>query len=139
MSNRNENTKDGISLIRNAIKAALIGLVITITVMLGLSALMLIGAFDESLMDTLVLVAVIIGATVSGLSCAGKQGRGVVIAGLAAAAAYAVLVIVLTILFGGNNAEPALTLRVIIASVAGGCFGGVLKLHKKRKKSRLRR
>lgn len=126
-------------LIKNSAAGALLGMIITMAMLFLCAALMLSGTVPSALRDALILVTVIVGATVSGLYCAGRQGRGVVTAGLASSAAYVVLILLCTVLFRKNGNETALTTRIIIAAVAGGCFGGVLKLHRKRKISRLRR
>ena len=127
------------SLIRHSAIGAFLGLAITMAFIFIVALVMMKGAFNVSLRDTLLLVAVILGATISGLYCAGRQGGGVVVAGLTAAAAYVILILLGTMLFRRNGNEAALTIRIIIAAVAGGCFGGVLKLHRKKKKSKLRR
>jgi len=126
-------------LIKNSAAGALLGIIITMAMLFLCSVLLLTGTVPSSLRDPLILLTVIAGATVSGLYCAGRQGRGVVTAGLASSAAYVVLILICTVLFKKNSGETALTLKIIIAAVAGGCFGGVLKLHRKRKKSKLRR
>lgn len=138
-SNKKESGVDVKNLIRHSAAGALIGLLITMIATLVFAALMLSGVLPETLLDSFVLVSVIMGATIGGMFCAARQGRGVITAGLSSAAVYVVLALVGTMLFQKNNDEIALTLRVIIAAVAGGCFGGVLKLHRKRKKSRLRK
>ena len=138
-SNKKERGTDKRSLIRYSFKGALLGMLITMAIIFVLAVLMRSGALPVTLGDTLILVAVILGATAGGLYCAGRQGGGVVVAGLTSAAAYALLILLGTMLFRKNGGEAMLTMRIIIASVAGGCFGGVLKLHRKNKKSRLRR
>ena len=141
MKKTNSKDREGgrSALIKHSIKGALLGLLVTLAAVFVFAALMLTGAFSEALKDTLILVSVIVGAMAGGLYCAARQGGGVVVAGLVASVAYIILALILTVLFGKGGSEPALTMRVIIAAVAGGCFGGVLKLHRKRKKSRLRR
>ena len=114
-------------------------MLLTVAAILVFSVLIVSGAIPESLRDTLILVSVILGATLGGLYCAGRQGGGVVIAGLSSAAAYILLILVFTLLFGRKSGETALTFRIIIATVAGASFGAVLKLHRKKKKSKLRR
>ena len=136
---KKESGVDGKSLIRHSLAGAVIGIFITMVVILIFAALMVTGALPESLRDTFILVAVLAGATVSGVFCAGRQGRGVVTAGLSSAVAYVLLVLLITLIFKDNSNEMALTLRIILAVIAGGTFGGVLKLHRKNKKSRLRR
>ena len=138
-SNKKESGVDGKTLIKHSVAGAIIGMLITMAAILIFAALMLAGVLPETLRDSLILVSVIVGATVGGVFCAGRQGGGVVVAGLSSAAAYVLLVLLGTMLFKKNSDEIALTLRIIIAALAGGCFGGVLKLHRKRKKSRLRR
>ena len=103
------------------------------------SALMVSGLLTETLRDSLVLVSVILGSTIGGVFCAGRQGRGVITAGLSSAVAYVLLILIGTLAFKRNSNEISLILRIIIAVIAGGAFGGVLKLHRKSKKSHLRR
>jgi NhaP-type Na+/H+ or K+/H+ antiporter len=79
------------------------------------------------------------GAAAGGARCAAKQGGGVVTDGLAASGVYVLLALFGTLAFRKSGAEDVLTVRVIIAAVAGGCFGAVLKLNRKKKKSRLKR
>ena len=130
-------------LIFNAVKGAALGYGVSLVMLLVMAALLLGGLFSASLTDSLILVCVLAGATVGGLYCAGKQGGGVVVAGLCAAGFYVLFVLLATLLFKRpevkGSAEGVLTMKVLIASVAGGCFGGVLKLNRKRKKSKLRR
>ena len=138
-SNKKESDADVKRLIKHSMLGAIIGMLVTMAALLIFASLMLTGVLPETLRDSFILVTVILGATLSGVLCAGRQGRGVITAGLSSAAAYVVLVLLGTMLFKKNSDEIALTLRIIIAAVAGGCFGGVLKLHRKKKKSRLRR
>ena len=138
-SNKIERAAGTGGLITNAAKGALLGMALTLIAIFVFALLMRTGTLPNTLSDALILAGVVLGSAAGGLYCAGKQGGGVVVAGLTAAAAYTVLALLGTLVFQKNGNETALTLRVIIASVAGGCFGGVLKLHRKNKKSRLRR
>ncbi len=130
-------------LLVNAVRGAAVGFGVSLVLLLAVAALMLGGLFSEALADNLILVCVLVGATLGGLYCAGKQGGGVVVAGLCAAGFYVLFILLGTLLFKRTDvkggAEEMLTAKVLIASVAGGCFGGVLKLNRKRKKSKLRR
>ncbi|MEA4895484.1 MAG: TIGR04086 family membrane protein [Oscillospiraceae bacterium] len=137
--NIKERGTDKKSLLGYSVKGAFLGMLITMAIIFVLAAMMQTGVLPVTLRDTLMLVAVILGATASGLYCAGKRGGGVVVAGLTASAAYALLILLGTLLFRRSGGEAPITMRIIIAAVAGGCFGGVLKLHRKRKISRLRR
>lgn len=139
MSNKKENGAGRKSLIKHSAVSAALGILLTMAAIFVFSVLIASGAIPESLSDTLILVSVILGATLGGLYCAGRQGGGVVIAGLSSAAAYILLILVFTLLFGRKSGETALTFRIIIATVAGASFGAVLKLHRKKKKSKLRR
>ena len=134
-----ENSTEGKGLIKHSIIGAVIGLVITMLAILIFSALMVSGLLTETLRDSLVLVSVILGSTIGGVFCAGRQGRGVITAGLSSAVAYVLLILIGTLAFKRNSNEISLILRIIIAVIAGGAFGGVLKLHRKSKKSHLRR
>ena len=138
-SYKKESGVDGKSLIKHSLTGAVIGILITMMAILVFAALMVMGALPESLRDSFILVSVLVGATISGVFCAGRQGKGVVTAGVSSAAAYVLLLLLVTLIFKDNSDEMALTLRIILAVIAGGTFGGVLKLHRKNKKSRLRR
>jgi hypothetical protein len=94
---------------------------------------------SASLKDVAVLVSVLAGTAVGGVYCASRQGGGVITDGLAASGVYAVLVFLGTLVLRKGGTEGALTVRILIAAVAGGCFGGVLKLNRKKQKRRLKR
>lgn len=133
------NRKEEGGLIKYAVVGGALGFGTSLVLLLLLAGLMLGGALAENLADSLILVAVLFGAAVGGLYCAGKQGGGVVVAGLASAGAYVLMLLLATMLCKKAGAENMLTVKAMVAAVAGGCFGGVLKLNKKRKKSKLRR
>ena len=101
-SNKKERGAGKKSLIQYSVKGAFLGMLITMAIIFILAAFMQTGTIPVSLKDTLILVAVILGATISGLYCAGRQGGGVVVAGLTAAAAYVVLILLGTMLFRKN-------------------------------------
>lgn len=133
-----EISGDGMSLIRHSAVGAILGMLMTMLIALGFSVAMVSEVLPVSMSDSFVIVSVIFGTTISGIYCAKRQGRGVITAGLAAAGIYVILVLLGTLLFMKKGDDPSLTLKVIIASVAGGVFGGTLKLRKKNKNSRLR-
>ncbi|NCB74299.1 MAG: TIGR04086 family membrane protein [Clostridia bacterium] len=139
MSNKKENSTGRKSLIKHSAVGAALGMLLTLAAILVFSALIVSGVLPATLRDAFILVSVIMGSTLSGLYCAGRESGGVVIAGLSSAAAYIMLILAVTLLFGKNSGETALTFRIIIATVAGASFGAVLKLHRKKKKSKLRR
>jgi len=142
MNKTNQKENDGKSIIRHSIVGAVLGMLMTLIIIFGLSVLMMTGVLPETMRDSFIIVSVLLGATISGLYSAGKEGRGVITAGVLSSVGYIILLLIGTLIFfkDGNNAESsAITLKEIIAAVAGGCFGGVLRLHKKGKKSRLRK
>ena len=142
MNKTNQKESENKGLIKHSIIGAVLGMLMTIIIIFALSILMMTSKLNESLCDSFVIVSVMLGTTISGLYCAGKQGRGVITAGLLSSLAYIILLLLGTLIFSknGNNAESAaLTIKEIVAAVAGGCFGGVLRLYKKGKKSRLRK
>jgi len=138
-SNQTESKSNSMSLIRHSAVGAVLGMLITMLVVLGFSAAMTAEVLPVSMSDSFIVVSVIVGTTFSGVYCAKRQGRGVITAGLAAAGMYVVLVLLGTLMFMKRGNDPSLTLKVIIASVAGGGFGGVLKLRGKSKRSHLRK
>ncbi|MEG1460864.1 MAG: TIGR04086 family membrane protein [Oscillospiraceae bacterium] len=125
-------------LIKSAVGAAL-GTVLTLLLVFGFAAGIRGGQLPSSLSDAFIIVSVIAGTILGGAFSAGKQGRGVVVSGLTAAAMYIIPLLIITLLFGNSQGEGSLTLKIIIAAVAGGCFGGVLRLHRKNTKSRFRK
>ena len=142
MNTSNQKENDSKGLIRHSIVGAVLGMLMTLLILFGISILMMTGTLSGAMCDSFIIVSVLLGTTISGVYCAGKQGRGVITAGLLSAVAYIILLLLGTLMFmkNGNNVESAsITLKEIIAAVAGGCFGGVLRLYKKGKKSRLRK
>ena len=67
------------------------------------------------------------------------MGRGVITAGVATAGVYIAIVLIGTIFTVKPIDNGVLTLKIIIAALAGGCFGGTLKLYRKTKKSNVRK
>lgn len=135
--NKSETTIKSLTLY--AAVGAGLGLLSTLLILFGVSALLVTGSVPASLKDALILAAILMGTTVGGFYCAGRRGGGVVTAGLISSLAYVVLLLVGILMFKKGDTETSLLLRQMVASVAGGCFGGVLRLHKKTKKSRLRK
>ena len=118
---------------------AVIALATTLLMLRGFSALLAGGAAPAALLDDFVIVSVLLGAAAGALWCAGKRAGGVVTAGAVTALAYILLLLLCSLTFGGKDGGPQMIVKEMIASVAGGCFGGVLRLHKKTQKSRLRK
>ena len=134
-----ESGGGGMNMIRHSAVGAILGMLVTMLAVFAFSATMTTELLPVSMSDSFVIVSVIVGTTVGGIYCAKRQGRGVIIAGLASAGMYVILVLIGTLMFMKRGNDPSLTLKVIIASVAGGGFGGTLKLRGKNKKSHLRR
>lgn len=138
--NKNEELGlGGMEFVAKAMICALIGLVVTMILLLGFSALMTSGAGLEQLKEQYVIVSVIIGGTVAGARCARKKERGVVTAGLVAGICYILLLIVGALLVPNSDSGAGILLKNTIAALCGGCFGGTLRLYRKNKKSKLRR
>ena len=124
---------------QEAAVGALFGLAATLILLLVFSALLAKGTIPAAMLDDFVIVSVLIGTALGALICAGKREGGVVTAGALTSLAYILLLIFLTLMFRRNGNGPQMIVREMIASVAGGCFGGVLRLHKKTPKSRVRK
>ena len=116
-----------------------IGLLVTMVLLLGISALVVTGIIGMELSDALVICTALAGAAVGGSYSAKRMGRGVVIGGLAAAGVYVGVVIIGTIFTANSNPENDLILKIIIAALCGGAFGGVVRLYRRDKKSKARR
>ena len=138
--NKNEELGlGGMEYLAKAMVCAAIGVIVTMLMLLGFSALMTSGAGLEQLKVQYVIVSVIVGAIVAGSRCARKKKRGVVTAGFVASVCYILLLIIGALLMPNNDAEGSILLKNIIAAMCGGCFGGTLRLYRKNKKSKLRR
>lgn len=122
-----------------AVKCGIVGMVVSALVLLLVAALMVNGILPQSLMDELVICSVVIGSAAGGTICAKKRGGGVITAGLAAAGVYLTIILIGTIFTAKSVEEGTLTLKIIVAALAGGCFGGALRLYRRTKKSKYRK
>jgi putative membrane protein (TIGR04086 family) len=126
-------------LAQEATRGAAFAMAVTLALLLLFSALLAKGKAPAALLDDFVLLSVLLGCSCGAYRCAGKQQGGVVTAGVVTALAYIALLLLCTLFFRSEGGGPQMIVREMIASVAGGCFGGVLRLHKKTQKSRLRK
>ena len=138
MKNVKEKQKPKSALLKHALVGGVLGLLISLAVMPILALTISSGLVAESLTDSFVVISVIIGSAAGGLYCAGKQGGGVVTAGAASAGSYILLVLLISLMTAKSGERGSMILKVMIATVAGGTFGGVLRLNRKKKKSRLK-
>ncbi len=139
MTSTKEKKAGASGLIKTAAKSAVLGIVITVLLLLGISALAVAGIISLDMSDEYVICSVIIGSAVSGATCAKKMGRGVITAGLTAAGVYLVVILIGSIFTVKPANEGTIIIKIIIASMSGGCFGGVLRLYRKTKKSKIRK
>jgi len=123
----------------DALLGAAWGMAATLLLLFLFAALLAKGKAPTGMLDDFVIVSVLLGTAVGAFRCAGKQNGGVVTAGALTALAYILLLLFCTLLFRNDGSGPQIILKEMIASVAGGCFGGALRLHKKTQKSRLRK
>lgn len=124
---------------KNAVLGAVMGMAGTLLLLLLFAALLAGGKLPTGMLDEFVILSVLLGTALGAFICTGKQGGGVITAGAVTALAYILLLLICTLIFRKDGSGPQLILKEMIAAVAGGCFGGVLRLHKKTPKSRLRR
>jgi len=124
---------------KNAALGATFGMVATLLLLLLFSALLAGGKLPAGMLDEFVILSVLLGTALGAFVCAGKQGGGVVTAGAVTALVYILILLFCSLVFHGDGGGPQIILKEMIAAVAGGCFGGVLRLHKKTQKSRLRK
>ena len=116
-----------------------IGLLVTMVLLIGISTLVVSGVIGMELSDALVICAALAGAAVGGNYSAKRMGRGVVVGGLAAAGVYVAVLVIASIFTANSSSENGLTLKIIIAALCGGAFGGVVRLYRRDKKSKARR
>ena len=126
-------------LAQEATRGAAFAMAVTLALLLLFSTLLAKGKAPAALLDDFVLLSVLLGCSCGAYRCAGKQQGGVVTAGVVTALAYIAPLLLCTLFFRSEGGGPQMIVREMIASVAGGCFGGVLRLHKKTQKSRLRK
>lgn len=90
-----------------------------------------------SLSGDFVIACLFLGSTAGGAAAAKRRGSAPLPSGLIAGAAIAAAVVIVSLMAQGEGAVSADCLRHVIASVAGGAFGGALCLNRgggKRKK-----
>lgn len=138
--NREKDPKEGKSkLLRCAAISGGLGFALTMLLLFLVAVLTVSGVIPANMKDEYVICSVIIGAIISGARCAKVMGSGVITAGLAAAGACLIFVLAGSIFTVKPAGNEALTLKIIIASLAGGCFGGATRLYRKTKKSKIRK
>lgn len=124
---------------KDAARGAAAGFAATLLLLFIFSVLLAKGKAPADLLDDFVIVSVLLGTALGAFLCAGKRGGGVVTAGTLTALSYILLLLFLTLLFRQEDSGPQMIVKEMIASVAGGCFGGVLRLRRKTPKSHLRK
>ena len=139
MKKTGEKKQGGTGLLQTALKSAVLGVLLTLLLLLGVAALIISRTVSPDMSDEFVVCCVLLGATLSGAHCAKLRGGGVITAGLTAAAIYLAIILMVSVFTVKSEAEGPLTVKIILASVAGGCFGGVLRLYRKTKKSKIRK
>ena len=96
-------------------------------------------ALPYTLMEELVIACVFISAALAAVAaCAGGGGK-VMQTGLAAGAALASAIVVITLAAPGEGPLNAQTLRHVLAAITGGAFGGALSVRRAKPKSRAKR
>lgn len=133
---------DGNSFLRLVKKAALgtaVGMLVTLALIFVLSLLTAAGTIGEKLAGRLTLAAALTGSAAAGALTADAEEGGVVKAGLIGGVMYLLILTAILVFMPEEGEKGQAYGRIIIASIAGGTFGGVLRIGKKRKKSKLRR
>lgn len=137
---RVRNDKNGfLQLMKRAGIGTVFGMASAVIVLLALAALTASGAVSLKLAERLTPAAVVAGAAVAGVFTASKKEGGVVTAGLTAGVVFLAVLTIVMLLTPESEEKGQSYGRLVIAALAGGAFGGVLKIGKKRKKSKLRR
>lgn len=139
MNKEKQKTEGRKELLRCAGINGAIGFIITMLLLFVLAVLIVTGTIPADMWDEYVICSVIIGALIGGRRCAKKMESGVVTAGAAAALGYMILVLAGTVFTAKSPENGTLTMKILIAAPAGGCFGGATKLYRRTKKSKIRR
>ena len=115
------------------------GVIVTLLLMLGVSALIAGGKIPMAYGGRCVVVCTLLGAALAAFVTAARRGRGVLTVGLLCGVAYVAVLVVLSLFSGGTQLFGTSFLKIAISAIGGGAFGGALCLRKKsRSKSRRR-
>ncbi len=95
--------------------------------------------FPSSTLEVLTIASVFLGSTLGGIAAAKRRGASALEAGGLSGAVLAILVVLVALVAPGEGPATATCLRFVIATVAGGAFGGALCLDRCRAKRRKKR
>jgi putative membrane protein (TIGR04086 family) len=134
-----EKKNAGLDYLVNLAAGLLPGFAATVLFLFLSSLLVSREVLPASLRDELILAAVFVGATATGLTAAKRQGSGVLLAGLLAGFGYLLLLKLFSACVPSGSLFGGLSLKTAICSIAGGAFGGALRSQKKKQKHARRR
>jgi len=135
-SSRNEKEAP---LLRTAVECGAAGLLVTLLLLLAVSAGMVSGAVAQGMADEFIVFCVLIGSVVGGALCAKRRDGGVITAGLCASAVYLAVILAGSMFTVSGVGETTLLIKVIVASLVGGVSGGMICLYKRSKKPKFRK
>jgi putative membrane protein (TIGR04086 family) len=129
-----EKKSAGIDYLMNIAAGIVPGIFVTLLFLFLSSLLVAKEVLPASLRDELILASEFIGATVTGSAAAKRQGRGVLLAGLAAGLGYLLVLKLFSAFIPSGSLFGGLSLKTAICAIAGGAFGGALRSRKKKGK-----
>lgn len=106
------------------VSGPLFGCVIIIILMYVVSLLVEGGTLPCGILDYMVIACVFLGSIVAGVTSAIQRGRGVIETGMAAGGIIFIAILLATLVIPNGKFIPIMLLKLSIAAIAGGAFGG---------------
>ena len=128
---KNEESKD---MAVDLLLGVLSGTALTMLLLYLFAVLIAGGRIPERLGETMVMIAAMLGAVLSGGVISERRGRGAVPMGLAGGLLFFPLLLICGAISGGGFELSATTAKLALSSAIGGVLGGLLGTS--RKKSR---
>ena len=126
MFTENERKKRRGTKLRWYISGPLLGVGVCVVMMLVTALLVESGTLPPGVLEYLVIACVFIATTAAGIASAIRRGRGALETGVAAGGIMLLIILLATLIAPGGKIMSPMFLKLAIASIAGGAFGGAL-------------
>lgn len=103
-----------------------VGFCVCVVLMLGTSLLVESGTLPSGVLEYLVIACVFLACVVAGMVSAIRRGRGALEAGIASGGILFLVILIATLVAPGGKIMSPMLLKLAIASIAGGAFGGAI-------------
>ncbi len=108
------------------ISGPLIGIVVCVLLMLVTALLVEGGTLPPGVLKYLVIACVFLASAAAGTTSALRRGRGALETGLASGGIILFVILIATLIAPGGKIISPMFLKLSVASIAGGAFGGAL-------------